>query len=64
MKDGVVMPRLAHKTLLLGTIQQKWIPVLRENAPRMTSARIIAMTAHPHQPDRHFIDSETLHAPR
>jgi hypothetical protein len=38
MKDGAVMPRLAQKTLLLEAIQQKWIPVLRENAPRAKSA--------------------------
>ena len=66
MKEGAVMPRFSQQTLVRERIQQKWTPVLRENAPRMVSARIVAMTAHPHQLDRPFIDtrSETIHAPR
>jgi hypothetical protein len=32
MKDGAVMPRFSQRTLVREAIQQKWIPVLRENA--------------------------------
>src|SRR5665213_823252 len=36
-------------------LQQKWIPVLRENAPRAKSARVITMPACSHPPDCQFI---------
>src|SRR5665213_4044375 len=36
-------------------LQQKWIPVLRENAPRAKSARAITMPACSHPPDCQFI---------
>src|SRR3981081_4517216 len=40
-------------------IQQKWIPVLRETAPRAKSARVVVMPACPHPSDCHSSVPET-----
>src|SRR3981081_1333946 len=40
-------------------MQQKWIPVLRETAPRAKSARVVVMPACPHQSDCHSSVPET-----
>jgi hypothetical protein len=42
MKDGEDMPRLDRKTLLEEQLQQKWMPVLRENAP-LTKKRALSL---------------------
>ena len=65
MKDGAVMPRLAHKTLLLRTAFSKsGYRFCVRMRPPAKSARIVALPARPRPSDCQFIDSETLHAAR